>query len=42
MYTTHFLFPEQRWGVFKDGVFQDLFDTFEQAQQYITEMEYDA
>ena len=35
MYTTHFFFPEQRWGVFKDGNFLKSFDTLEEAEEWI-------
>jgi hypothetical protein len=35
MYDTHFMFPEQRWGVFRDGAFVQDFDTYEQAQDAI-------
>lgn len=39
MYSTHFMFPEQRWGVFRDGVFVQDFDTYEEAQEAILRLQ---
>jgi hypothetical protein len=39
MYTTHFLFPEQRWGVFKDNQFVKSFETLEDAETWISVQE---
>lgn len=35
MYKIHFLFPEERWGVFYDGVFVRAFDSHEAAEVWI-------
>lgn len=37
MYTTHFLFPEQQWGVFKNDEYICAFDAFEDAAKYCNE-----
>ncbi len=34
MYEVHFLFPEQKWGVFKDKLFVCSFNLYEDAQNY--------
>lgn len=37
MYITHFLFPEQQWGVFKNDEYICAFDAFEDAAKYCNE-----
>lgn len=37
MYEIHFLHPEQRWGVFHDGVFVRSFDSYEAAEMWIAQ-----